>query len=299
MLAATGMAWGGMFPVMKPLLAEIDPITLTLVRFGFSVPILIALLVSLEGYKALRMKGRLLRLWWLGTLGFTGFGVLLVFGLKATRPEHGAVVPALMPLITVAVVAIRTRIWPAAQALAAVAMAIAGVVLIVTHGDPSALLNSDAGRGEALILLGATCWVFYTLGAAEFRAWSALRYTTLTCALGVSSLAVLECIAVKAGVVALPTPTKLIGAAPDLAYLVLVASVMGLLFWNAGMQAVGPARGVLFINLVPVTAFAIAVLGGRVPGGAEIAGVALVISGLVLNSFQPTARAVRDDRSGI
>jgi drug/metabolite transporter (DMT)-like permease len=152
--------------------------------------------------------------------------------------------------------------------------------------------RGGAGHGEALILVGATCWVFYTLGAAEFPGWSALRYTTLTCALGVSSVAVVECIAVKVGFVALPSPATLLQAAPDFFYLVLVASVMGLLFWNAGMQAVGPARGVLFINLVPVTAFTIAVMGGRVPSGAEVAGVALVIGALVLNSFRPTARAI-------
>src|SRR4249920_417013 len=74
-------------------------------------------------------------------------------------------------------------------------------------------------------------------------------------------------------------------------YLVLVASVMGLLFRNAGMQAVGPARGVLFINLVPVTAFTIAVMGGRVPSGAELAGVALVVVALVLNSLAQKAPA--------
>ena len=36
---------------------------------------------------------------------------------------------------------------------------------------------------------------------------------------------------------------------------------------------------------MPVTAFAIAVVGGRVPVGTELAGVALVIAALVLNSF--------------
>jgi drug/metabolite transporter (DMT)-like permease len=46
-----------------------------------------------------------------------------------------------------------------------------------------------------------------------------------------------------------------------------------------------PARAVLFINLVPVTAFTIAVLGGRVPTRAELIGVALVIAALALNSL--------------
>ncbi len=35
-----------------------------------------------------------------------------------------------------------------------------------------------------------------------------------------------------------------------------------------------------------------AVLGGRVPAGAEAAGVALVVAALVLNSFAPAAPAI-------
>ena len=71
MLAATAMAWGGMFPVMKPLLAEIDPFTLTLARFGLSIPILVVLLIMKEGVGALKVEGRAIQLWWLGTLGLS------------------------------------------------------------------------------------------------------------------------------------------------------------------------------------------------------------------------------------
>ncbi|RZT98238.1 EamA-like transporter family protein [Advenella incenata] len=148
MLTATAMAWGGMFPVMKPLLGDIDPITLTLVRFGFAVPVLIALLVIKEGLGTLSTSGKALQLWWLGTLGFAGFGLLLVLGLKSTRPEHAAVIPALMPLIAIVVASIRGRSWPSSRALTAVMAGIAGVCLVVTRGDPGMLLGGGAGHGE-------------------------------------------------------------------------------------------------------------------------------------------------------
>lgn len=291
MLAAAATAWGGMFAVVKPLIAEMDPFTLTLMRYGLTAPVFLMLLVAVEGRRALAMEGRTLRLWWLGTLGFAGFGLFALVGLRTTRSEHAAVIPALMPLISVGVVAMRGRAWPAPRALGAVALGLVGVVLVVTHGEPKTLLTSGAGRGEALVLLGATCWVIYTLGATDFRGWSGLRYTALTCAFGTLSIAAAELVALAAGIAALPAPATLVQAAPGLGYLVLAASIVAVLGWNAGMRAVGPARGVLFINLVPVTAFTIAVLGGRVPAGAEIAGVALVIAALVLNSLAPAARA--------
>ncbi|NYT68370.1 DMT family transporter [Pusillimonas noertemannii] len=285
MLAATAMTWGGMFPVMKPLLEHVDPFTIALIRFGFSVPILIAILLFIEGPSALNTQGKALRLWWLGTLGFFGFGVLAIFGLESIRPEHAAVVPALMPLISIVVISVRTRRPPRPPALLAIALGLAGVTLVASRGDPAALLHGTETRGLALVFVGVTSWVFYTLAAAEFPSWSGLRYTTLTLTLAVLSILAMQVIALALGAIKLPTLATLVSFTPSFGYLVLLASVMGFLFWNAGMRALGPAHGVLFINLVPVTAFSVSLMQGHIPTGWELAGVALVISALVLNSF--------------
>ncbi len=293
MLAATAMAWGGMFPVMKPLLEHVDPFTIALIRFGFSIPILIAILLFIEGPSALNTQSRTLRLWWLGTLGFFGFGVLAIFGLETIRHEHAAVVPALMPLISIVVISVRTRRLPRPPALIAIALGLAGVVLVASRGDPEALLHGTETRGLALVFVGVTCWVFYTLAAAEFPSWSGLRYTTLTLSLAVPSILVMQIIAVALGAIELPTRVALVNFAPSFGYLVLAASVMGFLFWNAGMRALGPAHGVLFINLVPITAFSVSLAQGHVPTGWELAGVALVICALALNSFSTKRQASR------
>jgi drug/metabolite transporter (DMT)-like permease len=285
MLSAAAMVWGGMFPAVKPLMAGMDPFILTLARYGLAAPIFLALLWAVEGRSALTTAGRTLRLWWLGTVGFAGFGLFIFVGLGMTQPEHASVVPATIPLISAAVVALRQRAWPGPQVLASGALGLAGVMLVVTGGNLGALVTGGAGRGEALVFAGATCWVVYTLGAAGFAGWSGLRYTALTCAFGTLTIAVVEAAALSAGAATLPSLATLGAAAPGLTYMVLAASVVAVLGWNAGIRALGPARGVLFINLVPVTAMAVAIVGGRVPASYEIAGVALVIAALVLSSL--------------
>ena len=65
MLAGTAVAWGGMFAVTKPLMGMVDPFTLTLLRYGVTAPVFLALLVLVEGVGALRLEGRGWRLWWL------------------------------------------------------------------------------------------------------------------------------------------------------------------------------------------------------------------------------------------
>ena len=71
----------------------------------------------------------------------------------------------------------------------------------------------------------------------------------------------------------------------DIAYLSLVAGLLAVFAWNAGIAALGTANGVLFINLVPITAFAIGIAQGRRFGASEIAGALLVIGALIASNI--------------
>lgn len=124
------------------------------------------------------------------------------------------------------------------------------------------------------------------------------RTHPLTISLGVTSVLAAELIALSVGAATVPTATVLLEASPQFSYLIFAASVMGFQFWNAGMRALGPARGVLFINLVPVTAFTIALLGGHIPTGWEVLGVGLVMLALVLNSWIPKQKRELVPQSG-
>lgn len=291
MLTLTAVAWGGMFPILKPTIATTDPFTFNLLRFVGASVVFSILLLAVEGKSAFSMERNSLRLWINGSLGFAGFGLLLLIGLTHTSPEHAAVIPALMPLIAVVLTSLTSRSSPRPLVLIAICIGIAGVVLVVTKGQPGSLLAGNVGYGEALVLAGATCWVCYTLGAKRFMHWSALRYTTLTLVQGTVTIAIIEVAALVMGRAHLPAPSQLMATFPAITYMILAASVMGFMFWSAGMRHIGPARGVLFINLVPVTAFAIAVARGRPVSGWEVAGILLVLTAFFLNSFAPQSGA--------
>lgn len=290
MLIATAMAWGGMFPVIKTMLKFVDPITLTWLRFGFSSLILVLMLFLIEGKESFRFEGKILKLWWLGTLGFAGFGIFLVMGVQRTIPEHAAVIPTLMPLIALTIMAIRIRTFPKPKAIVSIFLGIVGVLLVISVGDLSLILNGVVGRGELLILCGATCWVLYTIGASNFPHWSGLRYTTLTILLGTLSISLIEVIALIMQWVEFPSISILLHLTPQLSYLVLIASVMGFLFWNGGMRILGAEKGVLFINLVPVTAIGIAFMQGKSINVWELCGVSFVIIALFVNSINITKK---------
>jgi drug/metabolite transporter (DMT)-like permease len=284
LLWIAALAWGGMFPLAKVLLLHMDAFSMTSIRYGLASPLFLVALAWREGRSALRLDGRGRRVWLYGSLGFAGFNLLAFEGLGQARPEHAAIIMALMPLLTALVNWALNGVRPSGVTLASIALALFGVGLVISDGDWARLITGAHLRGDGMLLLGALCWVFYTLGGQRFPAWSPLRYTALTCTFGALSIVSVTALAVLFGHAHLPTAQDLRVSAWGIAYLVLVAAFIAVLGWNAGIRRVGASGGVLFINFVPVTAFAIGVVQGHRFGGVEVLGAALVMSALVLNS---------------
>jgi drug/metabolite transporter (DMT)-like permease len=284
MLVFTTLAWGTMFAVAKGALASIDSFWLTAWRYVPASLTMIALLWLVEGRRALSMDGAALRLWIYGSLGFAGFSILGYLGLARSRPEHAAIIVALMPLFTsMANWLVRGR-KPNGVTIAATLVALAGVVLVITRGHLQTAIDETLSA-DALVLAGVVCWIAYTMGAQTLPRFSTLRYTAHSMALGTLTIAGVTLAASAAGIANAPSWTIVAGHGSDVAYLSLVAGVLAVLAWNAGIAALGPANGVLFINLVPITAFAIGIAHGRRFGASEIAGAILVIGALVASSL--------------
>lgn len=284
LLAAT-MSWGGMFPVAKPALALMDPYYMTLIRYGSAAVLLLLLLHRVEGAGALSLEGRPGALLFLGGLGFAGFNLLAFTGLAHTRPEHGAVIMALMPMITVILSWLLKGARPRAFTLGAVLTAFAGVFLVITGGHPARAFGGGAAEWDLLFLAGAFCWVGYTMGAQGFPHWSPLRYTALTCTLGALVIGAITAALTLAGSLHAPTLATVLSLHWTFAYLIVLGALVAVLSWNAGIRRLGAVNGVLFINFVPITAFTIGVLSGRSFSAAELAGAALVIAALIANNL--------------
>ena len=284
LLLTAAVAWGGLFPVAVVTLPVLDPFYMTAIRYGITAIVFAGLLAVAEGRHALDFEGRGWRVAALGTTGFAGLGLLIFIGLEHSRPEHGAIIMATQPLIAALVAWWLRGIRPARATLAFLGVALFGVLLVVTKGHFADLFAGGTGAGDALMLLGAISWVVYTLGAQDFPAWSPLRYTALTCLLSVPAIFVLAAAASATGYATLPTVRDLHSVGWQLAYIVGIASVLGVLSWNAGNKLIGAANGVLFINFVPVTVFAIRIAQGHRFQPIEFVGAALVIGALIANN---------------
>ena len=282
LMAAT--AWGGLFSVAMVTLPVLDPFHMTAIRYGITAAIFAGVLAFAEGPQALKTDGRGLRAAVLGSAGFAGLGLLVFVGLQYSRPEHGAIIMATQPLIAALVVWLLRGIRPSRATLVSLGTALIGVLLVVTKGHLTALFAGGTAFGDLLMFLGAVSWVVYTLGATDFPSWSPLRYTALTCLLSLPAIFGATAIATATGYASTPSASDVESVGWQLAYIIGIASVLGVLSWNAGNKLIGATNGVLFINFVPVTVIAIRIAQGHRFQPIEFIGAALVIGALIANN---------------
>jgi drug/metabolite transporter (DMT)-like permease len=277
----TGAIWGVMFVIGKSALGRVDAFHLTTIRYGVAGLFFLGILVAVEGRSALRLEGRGRRLWLLGSLGFAGFNLLAFTGLDHARPESAALIVAFAPLVTALVLWLRTRAALSRSVLATFVLALVGVFFVVTHGDPASIAHGSVGWGDGLVLAGVVSFVLYTLGAAEFPELSPLRYTALTAGLGWLTIAAATLAVTLSGWKPLPSAGDVWAVTPQIAYITFLGAVVAVLAWNASVGSIGPQNTALFVNLVPVVAFAVQIGRGYRPAPLEVAGALITILALV------------------
>ncbi len=283
-LIATTIAWGAMFPIAKNALVSLDAVHITLIRYGLASIILMLILWLREGSSALWPGKNTLKLLLFGSLGFAGFSILAFAGLAHTKAQHGAIIMALMPLISVLMIWLLQGSKPRAFTLGSIVLALVGVTLVVTQGDISSLAGGTL-IPSLVILAGATCWVIYTLGNSYITGFSVLRYTALSAALGTLTIIAVAVFSNTIGWTSPPSLEQLSQIGWELTYLVIIAGVMAVFSWNTGVKILGPINSVLFINLVPVTAFIIGYFQGNIFSNAEVIGTTITIAALLMNNF--------------
>jgi drug/metabolite transporter (DMT)-like permease len=280
-LALVPVIWGGTFVAGKLLALELPASVGALLSFLVASA---ALLVA-----CLLVERRLpwpTRRQWLATLGLGATGVLaynlLFLGALALLPaSRTSLIVALNPAITIAAAAVIFGERLSARRWLGVAVALAGVWIVVTRGEFTGLFGGAVGAGE-LMMFGAVCaWAAYTLiGRGMLEGLSPLAATTWSTLLGTAMLAVAATPRLGSVEWAAISPM----AALSVLYLGLLGTAVAFVWYLRAVQALGPARTVIFNNLVPVfgATFGVLLLGEPlsasmlVGGAVAVAGVMLV-----------------------
>jgi drug/metabolite transporter (DMT)-like permease len=282
-VVAVMILWAGNFIVVKSAVAQLPPVGFTFLRFSLASVTLLALLRWREGSIGLPRRD-LVSVLSLGALGFGAYQILWTTGLTTVPAGDSALLIAATPVIValLSVVARSDVLTP--LKLIGVIVSFAGVVVVIASGPGVTLGRSIFG--EAITLLAALCWSFYTAFGGSFaRRYSPLRATTWATVAGTVVLAPLAFVQLSS-LDRIPLGLDVIGAV--LYSGLLAAGISNVIVLN-GVKVVGPTRTVTLQSLVPALAVVLAfvflheaIRPGQVVGGAVILAGVLITRSTVM-----------------
>ncbi|MCY1390107.1 EamA-like transporter family protein [compost metagenome] len=222
------------------------------------------------------IKPNLGKVFILGVLGMAVYQSLAYFAAAVTSATNMGIILSLMPLMALALAIINLGQRLTAGALVGALVSLFGVLVVVSAGSPTVLLEHGLNRGDAMMLIATLAYAVYS---TLLKKWQ-LRLPPLQ----LLYLQVLVAIVVLLPLYWFSPKTGLnTGNVGLVLYACLLASMLAPLAWMQAVSRLGPSRTTLFFNLLPVvTAVIAALVLGEELAPFHLYGGALTLAGVVL-----------------
>ncbi len=269
--------WGTNYTVVKEALGSFPPLAFMALRFGLAAVAMGALMLAVEGWTPLP-RATLWKLVGLGVVGNTVYQLCFMLGLSHTSAANSGMLSAVTPVLVAVIGAVLGVERLSRPIVTGLVLGVTGMLLIVGVRGPD--MTAETRLGDLLILGGSVCWAIYTVGIRTVTGVSALRVTGITMMTGAPGVVLLGLPAIAA------LDTAPIGALAwsGLVYSALVPLVLSYFIWSRSVQVVGTNRTALYNTGIPVVAALTAwAVRGEQPAGAQVAGAALIITGVLFS----------------
>jgi len=201
-------------------------------------------------------------------------------GLRYTTATNGALLNATAPILIIvlsSLVGERLTTW----AVIGSTFSLCGVLAVVSAGNPEALLNLTANRGDIFVLAGTLSWAAYTVALrwwpVELERIPALTVLALVGVIGAAPLYALEIANGRSMPFNLPTVSGIL-------YIGIFATVVGYVFWNGAVTRIGPSRAGPFMYLMMIfTPLLSIIFLDEHLHAYHLMGAALIVSGIFIS----------------
>ncbi|MBN7820846.1 DMT family transporter [Bowmanella yangjiangensis] len=271
--------WGGNFNAAEALAGDVSALTAAAERFLIAAIILLALrLVQNKRESALNQR----QIGWLvalGVIGVFGFNYAFFLGLQQTSALNGALIMAASPLVTNILSAwlLNTRIT--LLSALGIAIGLAGVSLVITGNEWQ---NLRIAPGDLYMVLACLCMCSFTVLSKKHASQvPPMQLTRWTIVVG-TGLLCLFALLIEQPLQQLPTIS--LKSHLLLIYMGVFGTFVAYACWMKALQGIAPGRLSLCFNFVPVFTLLIGLAMGHYPNAAQLLGMLLVISGVLLGS---------------
>jgi drug/metabolite transporter (DMT)-like permease len=275
------LGWAGNWVIGRALRFEAPPAAITFWRWAIALAVLMPFT-----YPYFRKDARLVFRSWkllcsLGLLATVLQHIPIYIGLRYTTATNGALLNATAPILILLLAAlVGDRL--SARALVGGIVSIGGVLTVISGGDPAVLLTLSPNVGDVWVLIGTLSWAAYTVALRwwppELRRLPAL---TVLAGVGVCATAPFYAFEISQGQSLSLNAATITG----IAYIGVIATVVGYIFWNSAVERVGPGRAgpFMYLMLVFTPLLSIIFLDERLYAY-HLVGATLIVTGIVFGT---------------
>lgn len=249
-----GAAWGFSGTCAQLLLNNfgIPSLWVTCVRLAIAAVVFMLLAIFMDGRTlraCLRDVRSLVQIALFAVFGVVFTQMSYLLAISNTNAGTATVIQQIGLVIIMVITCVRFRRGPKAREVAGLLFALAGVFVIATQGDPTALSISPEGLfWGVMCAIGLACYTL--LPEQVLKKWGSLSVTGLAMLFG----------GFVAAAVVRPWTYNIVlepGALAALAALVVIGTFLAYLLYLQGVKDAGPVRASLLCCIEPVSAMAI------------------------------------------
>jgi drug/metabolite transporter (DMT)-like permease len=286
LLSITALCWAGNAIVGRLAAGQIPPVTLSFLRWSLAFLIILPM-----AWKHLKRDWPTIRaslglMIFISVTGIAAFNTLQYWALEHTTALNTLLLQSAVPLFVAVwslfLLGVRLTL---AQAIG-VALSLTGVLVILLHGDLTALAGIAFNKGDLIFTVALVIFGLYSVLTLKRPKIHSLSFVGFTFGCGAACLIPLLVVEL------LSRPVMQLNTANLLStfYVAVFPSTVAYLCFNRGVQLIGANRAAPFFHVVPLfgSAMAIVFLGER-PQLFHVIGFVLVLTGVFVASRKTSA----------
>src|SRR5437667_4313357 len=284
LLSITALCWAGNAIVGRLAAGHIAPMTLSFLRWSFAFLIILPFAWKhlVRDWPAIRSRLGIMIL--LSITGIGAFNTLQYWALEHTQALNTLLLQSAGPLVVAVWSLLLLGVRLTLAQAAGVMLSMAGVLVILLHGDLTTLSKIDFNIGDLIFIVALAIFGIYSVLSLKRPNIHGLSFVAFTFGAGAACLIPLFIWELFA------RPPMQIDTANllTLFYVAVFPSTIAYLCFNRAVQLIGANRAAPFFHVVPVfgTVMSIVFLGEH-PQAFQFLGFALVLTGVIVASRKP------------
>ena len=248
MLTLATLMWAGHTIAARLSVGEMSPMVMMGLRWFACVAILMVIFRRQIRAEWPRVRDRLGWVAMMGGLGMAGFTFFFILAAQYTTAVNLGITQSSIPALVMVMSLLVFGTPIGLMQLVGLAVSFVGVLVLVTKGSLTVLLDLTFNPGDLLMLLACVCYAGYTVGLSrriDMPPALMLSFFSVPASLVFALSMGFE---YATGTMQMPGPKGLL----IVAYCAIFPSMLAQICFMRGVELAGPTRAGFYVNLIPV-----------------------------------------------